>query len=475
MDTAPRADQPHTRAAPSTWVFFCLSTLLTLSPLIRGGNRQLAIALLVATALCALAGLITQWLTHSSHPSPPKKLWTTAIWLLATSPLWLGILHLTPLPADLWSQLAGRHDYLSALSHIGQTPASHLPLSLNPGATRAALWSALPASIAFIAAVHLQRRETDRLLAILLAAAAIQILIAVLQIGGGKTSFFYFGSPHISSVIGTFNNRNHLADFLGMCVPLWFYFALRTHNKHRSGIARLIPRNAWWPLWITFGFAIIVVLLLTQSRGGLLSTSIALIGCGWLMLRTQNPQLNPRLRWATIAALALTIIAALIAVGLEDIAKRIQTERLIVDANVRNAYTHSTLQAAQHFWPWGSGIGTFESAFPRFQNLQTLGYVEYAHNDYPQLLMELGIFTLPLAAAALYLITHQLRQLKRQAQPRKPLRNSTLQRQLAGLGALVLLLHSNVEFNMHIPALAITAAFLAGVYLRPTNTPGEED
>jgi O-antigen ligase len=193
------------------------------------------------------------------------------------------------------------------------------------------------------------------------------------------------------------------------------------------------------------------------------------------MLRNQNQELSPRMRWAAIAALAFTIVAALISVGLEDLAKRVQADRLIVDANVRNAYTLSTLQAAQHFWPWGSGVGTFEAVFPRFQDLQTIGYVEYAHNDYPQLLMELGIFALPLMAAALYLAIHQLRHIKHSTQPRKTIRNSTLQRQLAGLGALVLMLHSTVEFNMHIPALAITASFLVGVYLRPTNNTGDED
>ena len=38
---------------------------------------------------------------------------------------------------------------------------------------------------------------------------------------------------------------------------------------------------------------------------------------------------------------------------------------------------------------------------------------------------------------------------------------------LCGLGLLGLLLHSLVEFNMHIPANAILGALLAGVYLRP--------
>lgn len=482
MDTAPRAGQPNTRVGLSTWVFFCLATLLTLAPLLRGGNRQLAIGILLALGLCILASAITELISKLSMPTilgtdSQRQPWlrTIAIALLASSPIWLAALQLTPFNAQTWSSLAGRSDYLPALAGLGGQTPEQLPLSLNPSATSAALWSSLPVSAAFVAALMLGRRQTDRLLAVVVGAAALQTLIAVLQIGGGKTSFFYFGSSYTGSVIGTFNNRNHLADFLGMCVPLWFYFALRSSHKHRSGVARLVPRNAWWPLWIIFGFAMLVVMLMTQSRGGLLATSIALVGCGWLMLRTQRQQVSARMRWGTVAALGLTIAAALVSVGLEDISSRVQTERLIVDANVRQDYSLDTLQAARHFWPWGTGAGTFESVFPRFQSLQTLGYVEYAHNDYPQLLMELGIFALPLIAAVLYLALQQLHQLQRSQSARHSSRNTLLQRQLAGLSVLVLLLHSWVEFNMHIPALAITAAFLAGVYLRPITLTGEDD
>lgn len=42
---------------------------------------------------------------------------------------------------------------------------------------------------------------------------------------------------------------------------------------------------------------------------------------------------------------------------------------------------------------------------------------------------------------------------------------------LCGLGLLGLLLHSLVEFNMRIPANAILAALLGGVFLRPLPSP----
>ena len=41
---------------------------------------------------------------------------------------------------------------------------------------------------------------------------------------------------------------------------------------------------------------------------------------------------------------------------------------------------------------------------------------------------------------------------------------------LCGLGLLGFLLHSLVDFNMHIPANAIMASLLAGVFLRPLDS-----
>ena len=41
-------------------------------------------------------------------------------------------------------------------------------------------------------------------------------------------------------------------------------------------------------------------------------------------------------------------------------------------------------------FPVGAGLGSYSIAFQRFQNAQLPGYVEHAHNDYLQLLFELG-------------------------------------------------------------------------------------
>jgi hypothetical protein len=63
--------------------------------------------------------------------------------------------------------------------------------------------------------------------------------------------------------------------------------------------------------------------------------------------------------------------------------------------------------------------------------------------------------------------------LVREARRRRRLRSEQMLAAVCGIGLLGFLLHSLVEFNMHIPANAVAAALLAGVYLRPSR--GEED
>ena len=142
-------------------------------------------------------------------------------------------------------------------------------------------------------------------------------------------------------------------------------------------------------------------------------------------------------------------------------------QTLSLDAQARRTYTEATLEGARTFWPWGSGVGTFESVFPRFQAALSPGYVEYAHNDYAQLAMELGVLGVLLALAVAVLVLAQLRRLWTAWRQEKRLSNDLALRCYCGLGASALLLHSVVEFNLHIPALATTAAFLLGIFLRP--------
>lgn len=500
--TARTTAASHTNPFFDGLVFFLLAALLALGPVVRGGNRQVALVALLALGLLLLAclGAATTWgrlpgarapqswasgnsadLGEIAGTGTKSALRLVLLGLVGTCPLWLGLLQLTPLPAALWTSLAGRGVYGDALASAGAALPGALPLSLHPTATWTALLSGIPTAAAFFAALYLPARWLDKALGVLLLVGACEILLALLQFSQGRTSFFYFSMPGAGGFVGSFANRNHLADFLAMLVPLWFYRVAQSRSPapahinaaaHRSSATRSGNRSGrlasmQLPLWMFFGFALLVVVLSTLSRGGLLATTLVLLASSLLWMATVRHRLGRRQRVGLWAVVLVFAGLALGTAGLEGLGKRMDNQTLSLDAQTRSTYTQATLEAARTFWPWGSGVGTFESVFPRFQAVQSPGYVEYAHNDYAQLAMELGLAGVLLALALAWLVLAQLRALWRARGRGGRLSQALVQQAYCGLGASALLVHSVVEFNMHIPALATTAAFLLGVYLRP--------
>jgi O-antigen ligase len=156
-------------------------------------------------------------------------------------------------------------------------------------------------------------------------------------------------------------------------------------------------------------------------------------------------------------------------VELDTLTTRIDSDVLTSDANKRWGYALSAFQGAVTFWPWGSGMGTFESVFPRFQAAQSPGYVADAHNDYVQMLMELGIIAPLLALALITLGLRQLWRLLPQLKKRALASDAAMLRLFAGVSLLGLAAHSWAEFNLYIPALSISAGALLGLFLRPVR------
>ena len=487
MASSTRNIRSNTNQLSHWLVFFLASALLGLAPVLRGGNRQIALVgllLLSALLLAVLLGSVSFDRLFGAAGNTAERrekrravmpLWSALLLLfVASSPLWLGFLQLVPLSAGSWASLAGRGLYFDALAAAGGSAPQDLPLSLNPDATLTALLSGIPALATLLAALFLPRPLVEKCLVVLLVVGAFEMLLAVLQFWMGASSPLYFGADSATGFVGSFANRNHLADFLAMLMPLWFYRlaegtggrAARAAAHHRG--TQLGGAGA---LWLFFGFALLVITLATLSRGGLLSTALVLLPCTLLLIIKLKSKLSRKQQTLLAVAAAVFALLALAAVGAERVGQRLDTATVQLDAQTRNNFTAATLDGARAFWPWGSGAGTFESVFPRFQAADSLFYIEYAHNDYAQLLMELGLPGLLLALAVAALVVAQLVRLVRAYRAERRLSGELALRAYCGLGALALLLHSTVEFNMHIPALALTAAFLLGVYLRPLDAP----
>ena len=110
--------------------------------------------------------------------------------------------------------------------------------------------------------------------------------------------------------------------------------------------------------------------------------------------------------------------------------------------------------------PWvGTGLGSFETAYPRYQSLPSDLVVDHAHNDFAEALSESGVAGGLLILASLILFfTSTFRNLVSQLQSMEG-----WIRFGAAIGCCGLLIHTFGDFNLHIPANAWWFAFVVSI------------
>jgi len=121
----------------------------------------------------------------------------------------------------------------------------------------------------------------------------------------------------------------------------------------------------------------------------------------------------------------------------------------------------------------GTGLGTLQMVFPPYETLYDAKVVNHSHNDYLEALAETGIpGALCCAWFLAVLFVESIRGLKELG------RSFGAALNLSGLvGCCGLLVHSLVDFNLHIPANALlffVSAHLATARLQPAE-PGGSD
>jgi O-antigen ligase len=295
--------------------------------------------------------------------------------------------------------------------------------------------------LCFLVVQSLRRTSQVKLLtmAVCIYAGAVA-LFALIQGLSGTTKLYWVHSPLSRGwIYGPYVNHNHYAGLMEMLVPFPIVVAL----SHQS-------RSWQKSLAATAAALIATTIFLSGSRGGMAAFAIEITIVGAILLRGEKPGRAT----TTIGIFLVIVVALLVWLGGGELADRlssIKTEaHTEVGGGTRLDIDRDGLRMFAQKPVLGWGLGTFPEIYPQFRTFYTNFFINAAHNDYVQLLVETGLLGFAIMIWLLVAVYRNgIKKLK--DWPRDT--NGALAL-AALLGISGILFHSFVDFNMQIPSNA---------------------
>jgi O-antigen ligase len=435
------ADRPQFGFALPIYLGLCL---------ILGGASSAGVLANLCLQLGAV-GILTllAWPRTASSPArlPMQERW---LWTIVGVATLIPLLQLVPLPPSWWQHLPGRGvvalgDRLLGVGDIWR------PISLQPSRT---LWSwlgVLPPLAALALTLRADDRERRIAVGVVMLVAVVSSGVGLIQVlQGGDSQAYFFATTNSNTSVGFFANSNHLATLflIAIAFSAGFPYSARTHGA------------AWSAVRAALLVLFLINLGVNRSLAGyLLAVPVTLFA---LARSARGRRWRTRHRWITPAAI-VTLIAVVAAASLwgSDTLRTITTNT--TDPGRRLVFLHYTWQLIRESFPFGYGLGTFRWSYAGVEDIAsvTLVYVNHAHNDWAELVSDLGVGAVMLLlgfggwyvarGAALWRARHEL--------------PGYLPAAFAALALIAL--HSLVDYPARTAAIAAIAAMCTGMIARP--------
>ncbi len=331
--------------------------------------------------------------------------------LVAVSLMLLLILQLVPLPPSIWTGLPQRQIFadIAAIASIEQP---WRPLSLSPSKTLNSLFSLAVPIAAMMLYLNLDRKHRQRVLPVFIVLCAISAMLALLQLAGpSRGPLYLYRISNFDNGVGLFANRNHQGVMLSVAIVMLGSYA-----------ASLKPNVSLSSLKFYGSVATILVfvplIFVTGSRAGLLLmapgllTALFFIYFGrYLSESASRSRRSPSPKKWTFSPRNLVLLAGAGAVAVFVALPVIFSRSLAYDrlfgtnelSELRLQVLPTLLDMSKDYLPWGSGFGSFEYLYKIYEprDLLSPSYLNQAHNDWLQLIIEGGIPAILIAIAAI--------------------------------------------------------------------------
>jgi O-antigen ligase len=277
---------------------------------------------------------------------------------------------------------------------------------------------------------------------------------AILQgIAPNGRLYWIWPSLQGGAIYGPYVNHNHYAGLMEMLTPFPLVLAA---TRFTDGSRKM------------FVMAIAALMagsiFLSASRGGMLALVVQIIVLAVLVLRSQKSNWKQPL---LLGGFLILVIGFLVWLGGNELTRRLasihsetQTElsggtRITIDRDCLRMFLK------RPFLGWG--LGTFPTVYPGFRSFYTTFFVNQAHNDFLQLLVETGLAGF---AIGIWLLVATFRQAATKLQDWTETATGALT-VASLLGCVGILVHSALDFNLQIPANAALFYALCAIAAAP--------
>ncbi|EGA68798.1 O-antigen polymerase [Vibrio sinaloensis DSM 21326] len=431
--------------------FYLLLGLIIWLPIPLASNRVWAWSIAEAWIAIQSLLLIASYVITKT-PFPFARVWRFS-WLLiplGVFQIWVGF-QLIPLSIPTLEQISP-----SAAELYLQVGSSTGAISLDTHATKTAWVKGLSYTLfAFNAAVLIYTTHRLRqVLYVIVFSGAFQAFYGAMAVLLNWEHSLVFGFKESGVATGSFVYKNHLANYLMLCLALGI--GLIVSQLHVSASGNWSERLKRWSdglisrkMFVRLALVIMVIaLVMTRSRMGntafFLATTVGAFAA--LLFYRQKP----RALMMLIVSLIIVDTAVVGSVfGLDKVKERLEQTSALQET--RDEVVQWSLPIVRDYAVTGTGAGTFYTVFPMYSQYN-IGFYDHAHNDYLQFVVEVGIpATLLLGFCwlwAMFIAVKSMRQ-----------RNSkTLKGTALGglIGLIGMLIHISVDFNLQAPANSIT-------------------
>ncbi|RLA11945.1 MAG: O-antigen ligase family protein, partial [Gammaproteobacteria bacterium] len=439
-------------------LFVAFLTLLIWVPLPWASNRVFAWSLMEMAVF--VIAMIWLWQYHQGKrvltPAFRKArpvLIILAVWLVYTG------FQVLPMPPQWVLFISPESNAIHALvAEANAEPLTRwITISVAPDVTSQAFVKSVAYALFFALTLLLvsSRTKLKWLAYSVVAAGTFQALYGIFMVLSGlEYGFFLEKSGFRGVVTGTFINRNNQANFLTLCMAVGVGLLLAQLNERSGRSWRAILRSLFdWALSskmrVRFMLMVMAVaLVMTHSRMGNTAFFLSLLIAGVIsIILSKRSSRSAVMLLTSLVIIDLMIIGSM--VGMDKVVERI--EHTSVETENRDEVADDTLTYWSDYRWFGSGLGTYYTTYPRYRSEAVNGFYNHAHNDYLEMLAEVGLVGVALLGlliiATIWIVFSVL--LKRRDPWCRAFAFSAL------MSICAISLHATVDYNLQIPANSI--------------------